>query len=39
MAIHGEPLPEYYDTGVYIITKDILEESMEILDPFSRKRY
>ncbi|MGC9321276.1 MULTISPECIES: ABC transporter substrate-binding protein [unclassified Mesotoga] len=39
MAIHGEPLPEYYDTGVYVITKDILEESMEILDPFSRKRY
>lgn len=39
MAINGEPLPEYFDTGVYVITKDNLDESMWILDPFSRKKY
>ncbi|HOI62697.1 MAG TPA: ABC transporter substrate-binding protein [Mesotoga sp.] len=39
MAINGEPLPAYLDTGVYVITKDILEDSMMILDPFSRKKY
>ncbi|MDK2897454.1 MAG: ribose transport system substrate-binding protein [Candidatus Atribacteria bacterium] len=39
MAIHDEPLPEYFDTGVYVITKENLDESIWILDPFSRKRY
>ena len=39
MAINGEPLPQYYDTGVYVITKENLDDSMWILDPFSRKKY
>ncbi len=39
MALHDEPLPEYYDTGVYVVTRDILDESMWILDPFGRARY
>jgi len=39
MAINGEPLPEYFDTGVYVIEKDILDDSMWVLDPFSRKKY
>jgi ribose transport system substrate-binding protein len=39
MAINGEPLPEYFDTGVYVVEKDILDDSMWVLDPFSRKKY
>jgi len=39
MAINGEPLPSYFDTGVYVITKENLEKSMWILDPFTRKKY
>ena len=39
MSINGEPLPEYFDTGVYVITQENLDESMWILDPFSRKKY
>lgn len=39
MAIHGEPLPEYFDTGVYVVTNENMEELMWVLDPFSRKRY
>jgi len=39
MAINGEPLPEYFDTGVYVVTQENLDESMWILDPFSRKKY
>lgn len=39
MAINGEPLPDYFDTGVYVITKENLDDSMWILDPFSRKKY
>ena len=39
MALHDEPLPKYFDTGVYVITKENLEDSMWILDPFTRKRY
>ncbi len=39
MSINGEPLPEYFDTGVYVVTKENLDDSMWILDPFSRKKY
>ncbi len=39
MAINGEPLPQYYDTGVYVVTKENLDDSIWILDPFSRKKY
>jgi ribose transport system substrate-binding protein len=39
MALHDEPLPDYFDTGVYVVTRENLEESMMILDPFARRRY
>lgn len=39
MAIHDEPLPEYFDTGVYVVTQENLDDSMWILDPYSRQRY
>lgn len=39
MALYDEPLPDYFDTGVYVVTRENLDESMMILDPFARRRY
>lgn len=39
MAIHGEPLPLYFDTGVYVVTKENMDSLTWALDPFKRKRY
>ncbi|KAF2958462.1 LacI family transcriptional regulator [Thermotoga sp. Ku-13t] len=39
MAIHGEPLPQYFDTGVYVVTKENMDELKWVLDPYLRKRY
>uniref|UniRef100_A0A832IAY0 LacI family transcriptional regulator n=1 Tax=Pseudothermotoga hypogea TaxID=57487 RepID=A0A832IAY0_9THEM len=39
MAIHGEPLPKYFDTGVYVVTKENMDQLKWVLDPYLRKRY
>ncbi|MDK2950820.1 MAG: ribose transport system substrate-binding protein [Kosmotogales bacterium] len=39
MALKGEAFPSYFDTGVYVITPDVVDESTGILDPFTRQRY
>lgn len=39
MAIHGEPLPSYFDTGVYVVTKENMDQLKWVLDPYLRKRY
>ena len=39
MAINGEPLPQYFDTGVYVVTKENMDELDWVLDPFKRKKY
>lgn len=39
MAIHDEPLPEYFDTGIYIVRQNDMDEYMWVLDPFLRRRY
>ena len=39
MALKGEAFPAYFDTGVYVITPDVVDGSTGILDPFTRQRY
>lgn len=39
MAIHGEPLPSYFDTGVHVVTRENMDELKWLLDPYLRKRY
>ncbi|MCS7174876.1 substrate-binding domain-containing protein [Pseudothermotoga sp.] len=39
MAINGEPLPTYFDTGVYVVTRENMDQLKWVLDPYLRKRY
>ncbi|ABV32752.1 MULTISPECIES: ABC transporter substrate-binding protein [Pseudothermotoga] len=39
MAINGETLPSYFDTGVYVVTKENMDNLQWVLDPYKRKKY